>query len=230
MAGGGARLLPAEHSERMKPAVPRERIIIADDHPVFRMGMRHILTRACPGADVVEAGTFGEVMALAVNNEPPNMFVLDLLFPGFAPEQSIGKLRRQFPRATLAIVSMADDSETIDMVMAAGADGFVGKAVPPEEIAAAIAAIYSGEIVVKSGASHLPAPVGAKRSGGQDDIQLSPRQREVLKLVAAGMTNKEIGRELDISPVTARMHVSALLRTLGVTSRSAAAGVAAELL
>lgn len=206
------------------------RIIIADDHPVFRMGMRHILARVSPDAAIEEAGTFEEVLAMADHGAAPDMFVLDLVFPGFAAETSIATLRRRFPRATLAVVSMADDAETVDLAMAAGADGFVGKSIPPDEIATALLAIREGEIVVRTAAPDLSVAMERVTAPHADDIQLSPRQREVLRLVATGMTNKEIGRALGISPVTARMHVSALLRTLGVGSRSAAAAVADRLL
>jgi DNA-binding NarL/FixJ family response regulator len=204
--------------------VGRERIIVADDHPVFRDGMRRIVQRLCPTAVVEEAATFDEVLVLARTGEAPETFILDLMFPGMQPERSIGELRQEFKRASIIIVSMVDSRKLIKTVMEAGADGFVGKAVPPHEISLAIEAIRNGEFVIKCSPEGIVAP--------PDDTtllsSLTPRQREVLRLIAEGRSNKEIARELDISPFTVRIHVSALLRALGVDSRAAAAVKAAN--
>ena len=196
------------------------RIIVADDHPLFREGMVRTIERLLPEATIEQAGNLNEVLNLARSGDDIDTLILDLRFPGLASIKAVVELRDELKHTSIIVVSMVDDLETISQVMSYGVNGFIGKNIDPQEIADSIIAIRTGEIVVK----YKPEGSILSDAAVKALSHLTSRQRQVLSLVACGKTNKEIARELGISPFTVRIHVSCVLKALGVSTRSALAG------
>lgn len=194
------------------------RIIVADEHPLFREGMVVLLERLIPDALIEQAGNLEEVRALANNGHPLDMLILEVRLPGLNSVSELAQLRQALKPGSMIVVSTVDDSDVIGRVMEAGADGFVGKSLSPDEVGRAIADIRKGEVLVKYETSELPP-----FDFNNDLSKLTSRQREVWQLIAEGKTNKEIAAALEISPFTVRIHVSSLIRVLDVPNRAVAA-------
>ena len=211
-------LMPAE------PPPHFFRAIVADDHPMYCEGLAALLADIDADMMINRADRFDRVLAQARQGRSPDLFLLDLNFPGMAVPGSLEILRAEFPKSSIIIISMSDDRDTADRIMAAGADGFLSKSAPPDDMRSAIEAVLAGEFVQLNGEAGLVHPSGIML----DFPSLTSRQIDVLRLLVEGKTNKEIARALDFSPFTVRIHVSAILHQLKVTSRSGAAAIGAR--
>ena len=201
-------------------------VIIVDDHPIFADGMATMVSQLAPSVDVKQVGTKDALEALLVDQYKlsggPDLLILDVMFPGFDPERDLDGLRQRLITTVIVVVSMIENHALIDFLVNQGINGFIAKSSSPEEMRQALTAIMEGDVIV------LKPEAFAKVSANSEISNLSPRQREVLGYLSKGMSNKEIAKAMQLSPFTVRVHVSAVLSTLGVATRTAAAAIAAK--
>ena len=202
------------------------RIILADDHPLYRSGMKLLLEGLFPQAKVDEAGDADALNAQTLLSPKPDLIISDLLFPGFDYMRDLKRLRQTFALCPIIAVSMLNDPIEIDQIMGLGLNGFVSKSVPSGQMLNAIENVMQGHIEVRISEVTLAPDQSMLQKPPLEE--LTPRQIEILKLLRHGLSNKEIARELDLSPFTVRSHVSALMKNLGVSNRAAASAIAAS--
>ena len=205
----------------MTPADEPIRILIADDHPIFRFGMRTLLTAMADMTVVGEAVTGKEAIQLT-ETLLPDLVLMDIHMPGITGIEATARIRAQHPRTAILIVTMLDD-DSVFAAMRAGARGYLLKGAEPAETLRAIRAVASGEAIFSPGAAryvmdyfaHPPvAPVNPAALS-----QLSEREREVLTLIAQGLTNAAIAERLVLSPKTVRNYISEIYSKLQVADR-----------
>ncbi|MCD6552860.1 MAG: response regulator transcription factor [Anaerolineae bacterium] len=199
------------------------RILLADDHPTLRVGLRVLLDQA-PDVEVVGEAEDGEEALALIEALAPDVAVLDCQLPGMSGPQVAAEMqRRGLPTKVLALSSYSDDHYVRGM-LEAGAVGYLLKSEAPEVIVAAVRSAVEG-------GSYCSPPVASKIAAwarGDLPAGLTRREIEVLRLVAEGLSNKEIAHRLKVTERTAEFHVGNILRKLGVASRVEAAMWAKE--
>ncbi len=202
------------------------RLLVVDDHPIVRQGLVAVLEDE-PEFAVVGSVQSAEAALALIGSAAPDVILLDLeLGSGMDGVAAIGPLLAARPDARILVFTAYDTSERVFAAIQAGAKGYLLKGAPVEELTRAIRTVHAdGSYLESRVASTLLAEVRAPRRGGG---RLSERERAVLRLVAAGLTSKQIARELSITERTVQFHVTGLLNKLGAESRAQAVAIAAE--
>ncbi|MCP8937231.1 response regulator transcription factor [Alsobacter sp. SYSU M60028] len=207
--------------------------LIADDDAFFRMALSAILTARLGVREVLEAGSLDEAVERLSAHPEVTFALFDLAMPGMDSAASLRGVRDCFPKIKVAVVSGSQRRGDILAALEAGAHGYVPKSLGVVELPNALRRIMDGAIFVPPSLAELPAaekPAAEPGAGPACPEGLTPRQRDVLELLVRGLSNKEIARTLDIGEGTVKVHMAALFRGLGVSTRAAAAAVGARLL
>jgi DNA-binding NarL/FixJ family response regulator len=194
------------------------RLMIADDHSMVRGGLKLLLDRQADLEVIAEAGDGAEAVAVALEQRP-DLCILDVSMPKLTGLQATREIKLQAPEINVLILSMHDDERYLFEALKAGAGGYVLKTEADRALVDAVRAVSRGEPFLTSGAQRrLVRDWLADPSSGPSE-PLSPREQEVLKLIAEAHTNREIGEILHLSEKTVESHRGNLLRKLGMRDR-----------
>ncbi len=209
------------------------KIFLADDHPLYRMALSGLLSQLDEQVDVSDCCNYDELKeALRQADVKPDLILLDLSMPGMVFEESIPELKKSYPDIALIVVSGTEDRSDMSKVLNLGAEGFIPKSATREVLLSAVR-------LVLSGGKYIPAQIfaGDDRSETTVNLNKAPdsatnnesnaasltkRQRNVLDLMAKGLSNREIAKSLELAESTVKVHITAIFRILGVSNRTQA--------
>src|SRR5208282_1303448 len=205
------------------------RLVIADDHPLFRDALRLTVAQVLPVAEIAEADSFDSLRAQLEASPDTDLVLLDLNMPGMLGFSGLLFLRAQFSAVPVAIISANEAPRTVRRALDLGAVGYIPKSAPAAEIRAALTALLAGE-------AWLPAALGVRGGVVPADAELAarlasltPQQVRVLMMLSEGLLNKQIAHGLGVTEATAKAHVSAILQKLKVDNRTQAVILAKRL-
>jgi two-component system, NarL family, nitrate/nitrite response regulator NarL len=199
-------------------------VLLVDDHQLFRTGMRMIVQSFVGMGRVLEAGSVMQARALAA--ETVDVIFLDVQMPGLSGLEGLAVLQKSFPAAHIIFLSASATAQTLAETQALGAKGYLPKSASAEDIEEALRKVLTGGTCFAPPPASSPSPVAVNSntdsSAKSGANALSVRQKEVLALLAQGLPNKVIARQLNLSENTVRIHVGAVFAHFGVNSRTAA--------
>ncbi|HEY5783872.1 MAG TPA: response regulator transcription factor [Microlunatus sp.] len=198
------------------------RIVVADDHTIVREGLRALLS-TISGYELIEAIGTGEEAVRAAVTRRPDVVVMDVQMPGIGGIEATRQISKAAPDVAILMLTMFEDDESVFAAMRAGALGYVLKGASPDSMIRAIAAVAGGEAIFSPGVArraltYLTAP----RSHDLPFPQLTPRERDVLELIAGGMSNTAIAARFGLATSTVSNHVSSIFAKLQVATRAEA--------
>ena len=214
------------------------KILIADDHALFREGLQYTLKALDKNVEILEAGNGSQAIQIVRHYPDLDLVLMDLDMPGLDGYHGLTQLRQNYPELPVVIVTASEYEQDMIRVMKCGASGYIPKSMTSKDMLAAIGKILNGDVFVPdlsatsgtfhirqgaepSAEAHIPPP-------GLDKFQLTPRQREVLLLMCEGLSNKSIANQLGMAEGTVKIHVTAILKAMNAGNRTQAVIMARE--
>ncbi|MDJ0950847.1 MAG: response regulator transcription factor [Alphaproteobacteria bacterium] len=202
------------------------KIAIADDHEVFRTGLRHVVKQLADDIEIVEAGSFDEALEQFGKEDHLDLILVDLFMPGPDRLAGVQALCDRFTEVPVVVVSMSDRASDVRQTINLGVRGYIPKTSSADIMLSALKLILSGGVYLPPNVLQarslqqvgvMPADLAAVSGGAVS--ALTPRQREVLELVGQGKSNKEIANELGLADGTVKIHMTKIFKTLNVKNR-----------
>jgi len=197
------------------------KLVVADDHPLFRTALVHTLDKAKPGCDITEVGTLFELLAQLKQDDDVDLLLLDLHIPEAFGFTGLIQVLENYEHIPVLVVSGNENPDVIHKAMRLGASGFLIKSASNDDIVNAVDAVLAGQ-------NWLPENLPAASADANEELPaeriaaLTPQQLRVLTMVSSGLYNKQIADELNVADATVRAHVTEMFRKLGVTNRTQA--------
>lgn len=205
------------------------KILVADDHALFREGLRYVLARLGDEVEIFEARDGSEALDVVATRSDLDLVLLDLAMPGMDGFEGLRELRRRVPAVPIVILAASEDSADVRAALDAGAMGFIPKSSTSSVMLSALRLVLSGGVYLPPAFLEKSSRRGTS-ARSLEALGLTARQQDVLKLLGQGQSNKEIAQAFGLAEGTVKLHVSAILRALDVDNRTQAVIAAARLL